>query len=62
MCGVGVAVLAEIFAHIMAEPEVLCMGRVHLHATPCAPVTLSCQLSIYIPVAGRGWRDKERDR
>lgn len=53
VCGIGVTVLAEILAHVVAEPEKLRVGGVDLHATPSAPVTLSSQLRLHVP-GGRG--------
>ena len=41
MGGVSVAILTEVFAHIVTEPKVLRQTRVHLHATPSAPVVLT---------------------
>ena len=38
--GIGVAVVAEIATGVGAETEVASLRRVHLHATPCAPVVL----------------------
>ena len=52
MNGIGVAVLTEVLSHVVAESEVLGMGRLHLHATPSAPVTLCRQLCLQVPGGG----------
>ncbi len=60
MHGIGVAVLTEVLANIVAKPEILCVGGVDLHPTPRAPVTLSRQLNLKIPANRQ--TDRQTDR
>ena len=53
MGSIGVTVLTEILANIVAEPEMFGMDGVHFHPTSRTPVALQSKFSLQIPEGER---------